>query len=154
MAYLTITELRDIIGERRLLLLADDGDGALGTEEVGRINEALEDASSELDSYLGVRYSVPLQTAQVTRTMRRHVANAAVYHVADTCATVTKDIQRRYDAACKWAQDVSCGKAKLGNTEQTPDHRTAAASTENTSRRRVTQHPPNTLTLKRMEGLG
>lgn len=152
MSYLTIAELRDIVGERRLLLLADeDGDGVLGSEEIIRVEQAIADASGDIDSRVAMRYATPLASDRVTRIMLRHVANAAIYHLADTTHAVTDDIKSRYQLACDWAKEVGCGKVQLGVTADEPPQRIPAAKVTTPS---ATSLPQRTFSGSNMRGLG
>lgn len=110
MAYITIDELRAYLQKKDIEQLSDDVNGTSDAEEV--ITPILESATDICNSYIGVRYTVPL--------------TAPDYAIKDACAkiatyylhlrrdwTVTETIEKAYEAAIAWLKNVAQGKAVL-----------------------------------------
>lgn len=152
MAYLTVAQLRTFIGEKELLRVADkDGDRVLDSEELAAVEAAIDSASSDMDSRIGGKYTVPLSDSAVTDIMRRHVARMAVFHLTDNTASVTKDIKARYEEAKAWAKEVKCGDVQLGVTAGEPPLRLPAAQVTEPS---AASLPMRTFSISNMRGIG
>lgn len=109
MAYATSQEMIDRVGIDALTAVADrDGDGAVETEA---ITAALDDASADIDSYLAVRYPLPL--AQTPAAVKRVCFDIAMYHLSGN--RTTEEVEKRYNNAIAWLRDVAKGVAGLGN---------------------------------------
>ena len=59
MGYCTVNELKDALGERELSALSND-DGT-GTVDKAIVDAFIANASGVIDSYIGIRYALPLQ---------------------------------------------------------------------------------------------
>ena len=86
------------------------------TEEVAaahkaqeRLVEAITDAQSVVDGYLGSRCAVPLVSAPAS--IKRYTCDIARYSLHEDHAT--EAIQKRYDAAISYLRDVSTGKVSM-----------------------------------------
>lgn len=109
MAYATLQQLTERLGETALKQLAPLA-GQAGAMDTVRIQRALDDASAELDSYLAVRFPVP-------------VSGDLPLLVKATCELAQEDLSRAPSdavvAAAKrareWARAVAQGKATLGS---------------------------------------
>ncbi len=151
MAYFTIQTLRTRMGEARFLGLADlDGDNIIGIEDEAMVQQAIEQACSEIDGYVGTRYAVPLGAENITPALLGKVYDCIVYHLSPTGDVASEEVTKRYEAACRWAKDVGCGKAQLGITAAEPPQRIPAAT--------VTQPgvsvTTNPCSIANMRGLG
>lgn len=110
MAYASEADIVRLHGQRFLDDLADrDSDG--GTDGPS-VELALELASSEIDSYLSVRYPTPLPT--VPGLVRSATINIAIYNLASDGLGRTDDIRKRYEDAIAWLKMVAKGAANLG----------------------------------------
>lgn len=58
--YATLDNLIALAGERELIQLTDRAEPPTGQVDVARVNEALDSASAEIDSFVGVLYALPL----------------------------------------------------------------------------------------------
>lgn len=115
MTYATIQFLLDRYGDE-IRTLAHDDEGAL---DEGKVTLALEDASQEIDTYIGHAYSLPMPT--VPGMVRFACCDLAVYNLARGPA-MREEIQSRYDRQIKWLKMVAEGKVSLGiPTAQTPE---------------------------------
>ncbi|MDM1247915.1 DUF1320 domain-containing protein [Acinetobacter sp. R933-2] len=73
------------------------------------IEEALQDASEEIDSYIAVRYKLPLP--QTPSTLKRIACNIARYRLY--FQRPTEEIENRYKAEIDFLKRVADGKAVL-----------------------------------------
>ena len=109
MAYATRQELEDRCGIDAVAAVADrDGDAAVEEEA---ITAALADASADIDSYLAVRYPLPIATPPAA--VKRVCIDIAMYHLSGN--RTTEEVENRYKHAIAWLRDVSKGVASLGN---------------------------------------
>lgn len=109
MAYATQQDIIDRVGLDALTAVADrDGSGAAETEAV---DAALDDASADIDSYVAVRYPLPLTSTPAT--LKRVCVDIAMYHLSGN--RTTEEVERRYNNALAWLRDLAAGRASLGN---------------------------------------
>ncbi len=73
------------------------------------IEEALQDASEEIDSYIAVRYKLPLP--ETPSTLKRIACNIARYRLY--FQQPTEEIENRYKAEIDFLKRVADGKAVL-----------------------------------------
>lgn len=104
MAYCTITNLKKIIDESTLLRMADDTGSAPDLDDAAVaavIEEAIEQADTEIDSYLATRYTLPLSLVPIIIT--RLSARMAVYYL-----TLRRDRPRdeKWEAVYKRAVEM------------------------------------------------
>lgn len=123
--YISRASIISRYGEETLTFAADrDGDQDLDEDAV---DEAIADAEAKVDSYIGARYPLPLPgvtdredpeaNTSVPRPLRRAAVDIAVYFLVPDHDQLTEEKTKRYDAACKWLQDVANGDATLGLPE-------------------------------------
>ncbi len=109
MAYASVQDMIDRFTDVELKQLAPLSPAVAPFYDAARVGRALDDASAELDSYLAVRFSVPLVEAP-----------PLLIKAACDLAREALDRQGRQmvlDAAKRargWAKDVSAGRASLG----------------------------------------
>lgn len=114
MPYATSSDLDDYFGTAEVLIAADrDGDGSADTDV---ISTGLTAATEEIDSYLAVRYDLPL--AATPGVLTRICCDLAMYHMSVLGASMTEDKETRYNNSVKWLRDVSKGVAALGPEEE------------------------------------
>lgn len=107
MAYCTIEKLVSRFGEAELLRIADrDRDDEIDTNVV---QEALDDASEEIDAYISTRYSVPMNP--VPALLERLCADIARYRLYDE--NPLEEVENRYKQAVLTLRDISNGRASL-----------------------------------------
>lgn len=73
-----------------------------------RLTLALEEATAEIDLYLGKCYVVPLDPNTVPVGIKFKAIALARYHLESGCDCSEK-VQKQYDDAIKWLQEVCCG---------------------------------------------
>ncbi len=129
--YAIQTDLEAQYGSEQVLI-ASDRDGS-GTADTGAITAALTAASQEIDSYLAVRYDLPLESPPTRLT--DVCCDIAMYRLSGDAGSGTEDKEDRYDKAVKWLTMISKGYATLGTVEETESVQDEAEiSTELTDR--------------------
>lgn len=79
------------------------------TVGVGGVVQALQDATEEADSYVGVRYTLPLPSAPAP--LKVAVCDIARFRLYKD--RPTEEVTYRYERAIKWLTAISVGKAVL-----------------------------------------
>lgn len=116
MAYATQTEAITLYGETYILTSVDrDKDGS---PDATAFSSALDKASNVVDSYLGVRFDVPI--SPVPEVLKQYTVDIAVYYSSPDLA-LTKEKRRRYEDAIAWLKLVAKGQASLGLDEPSDD---------------------------------
>lgn len=115
MLYASVAEFSASVPEHLLTQLTG-GDESPDTVALGR---ALEDASAEMDGYLGSRYPLPLPT--VPESLRRICIDIALYRLMNLRALGDiEDSRQRYDDAIRYLKDLVRGAVTLGLPENSP----------------------------------
>lgn len=109
MAYITQQQLVERFGEAELIQLTDR-DGSAGAIVTSVLDSAIEDAGSEVDAYVGVRYDLPLATVPVS--LVRVVSDIVRYRLYDEAAT--EQVRKRYEDAIKFLVGVAKGGITIG----------------------------------------
>lgn len=113
MAYATQSDLEKYFGEIEVLRASDrDGDGSA---DVDVIAAAITAAEEQIDSYVAVRYNLPLTT--VPGTLTRVCCDLAMYHMSPNSLAMTEDKETRYGHALKWLEKLAKGTVTLGVEE-------------------------------------
>lgn len=111
MAYATRADIANIYSAEFLLDLTHqdvvDADGA--------VDQALEDASDEIDAYLSARYTVPIVPSP--RVLRRPCVDIAAYVLANSHTRLTDTMEERYKQAIGLLKMIAKGDAGLGRDE-------------------------------------
>lgn len=84
------------------------------TLDVAKVQEALEDASQTIDSYLAGRYSLPLK--QIPAVLERHCCYIARYFLEKNRAT--EQARKDYEDSLRYLEKVAAGAISLGISEQ------------------------------------
>lgn len=117
MPYADQQYMDDYFGNAEVLIAADrDGSGSVDQSVV---RNALDSASEEIDSYVGVKYDLPLSTKLTTEVLKRISADIAMYRMSVTSHSLTEEKRIRYEDAIKWLVKLSMGQATLGAEEET-----------------------------------
>lgn len=107
-AYATLKQLVALFGDDEMLTLAAGADGEL---DEARVTAAIEWASSEADSYLAVRYAVPVEP--VPPVLTTVVGDIARYRLTGHNTVENEVILRRYEKAIEWLKAIAEGMADL-----------------------------------------
>ena len=117
MAYCAQSNVETRIGSVDLVSLSDyDGDGAADAAVVAA---AVADAGALIDTYLGVRFSVPV--SPVPAALKTRAVNLTVYFLRLGRDSVTEDVRKQYEDDLAWLRDVVAGKVNLGAAEKPSD---------------------------------
>ncbi|HDR1418555.1 DUF1320 family protein [Pasteurella multocida] len=84
------------------------------TLDEAKVQEALEDASQTIDSYLAGRYSLPLK--QIPAVLERHCCYIARYFLEKNRAT--DQARKDYEDSLRYLEKVAAGTISLGMSEQ------------------------------------
>jgi phage gp36-like protein len=107
MSYCTPQDLIDRFGEQELIQLTDLN----RTRQIGQVvlNQAMVDADSEIDSFLRLRYSLPLLT--IPTELIAIACDITRYRLMREGAT--EAVAKRYELAVSFLKNLSSGKAVL-----------------------------------------
>ena len=113
MGYASVEELAGRLDPELLLVLADDN--ADGVADTAMLSAALDDASAEMDLFLGVRYATPVANAPAV--LRRMSVDIAIHLLfARKRLTVSPESAARYANCIKALGEVAAGRLTLPNT--------------------------------------
>lgn len=117
MAYATLQTLVDQFGIDEVTRSSDrDNNQAI---DPGVVERALEDASNEIDSYVGSIYKLPLNP--VPGIVATYCGIIALYRMSQETGSYTEEKRKRYDDAIRWLRDLAKGLASLdGEVEAQP----------------------------------
>lgn len=118
MPYIARADIEAIYGTDNLLRLIPDG---MDPDVV--IAQAIQHACGEADLYVGVQQAVPLQT--VPDGLKAAIIDLAFYRIAITHDRLTDEMSERAKAARRLLENISTGKASLGEAEPTTAPETA-----------------------------
>jgi phage gp36-like protein len=109
MAYATREDIESLYGPQLVSIIADLTED--GQPEDVAVERALNEASSEIDTYLAVQYLTPINPAppilvQLCRDM-------AIYRLALQSSVRTTEMRTRYEDAIKMLERIAAGKASL-----------------------------------------
>lgn len=108
MAYATQADIITIYSADALHVADRDGDGVIDADAVTR---ALDMATSEIDSFLGVRFDVPLTS--VPEVIKQIAVDFAIYRLALSADVLSDEHRRRYEDGLAHLKRFGEGKAYL-----------------------------------------
>jgi len=118
MNYATRSDMVDRFGSDEIVKLEGMG---------GVIPGAIADASAEIDSYIGMVYTLPL--TDTPAILVRVVCDIARYRLYDDIPT--DEVRRRYEDAVRFLRDISAGRASLAVSTEDEDLVTSSAFVSN-----------------------
>jgi phage gp36-like protein len=113
MPYSDLTDIENQIDESDLIGLTDDED--TGAHNSGRILRAIDDADSEINGYIGMRYTVPLDPVPVL--IRKFSTDIAVWNLYARREGAPEDRKIRYEKALEYLKGVAKGIFSLGEND-------------------------------------
>jgi phage gp36-like protein len=123
MAYSDLTELKKHIPDQALIELTDDND--IGAIDETKTADAIEEADSEIDIYLGQKYSLPLTT--VPALIRRISAMLAIYFLYQRrVEEMPKSRFHDYETILKTLKMIADGKLELPISQEPDDFATGS----------------------------
>lgn len=146
MAYATQDDIITLYSEDALYVADRNGDGVVDADAVTR---ALTSASGEIDSYIGVRYSLPLEAAP--ELLKQFCVDIAIYRLALSRDVLSEEHRRRYEDTIKHLDKIAKGTASL-NLPGPVDPDTGEA-TQTSPRPIVAGGPAREFTREKMRGL-
>lgn len=116
--YASPTQLIELFGEHEVSVLSTHGMGE--TVDDAALTQAIEYASSEVDSYLAGRYSVPLSGA-IPPIIMMVTADIVRYRLTGADVSEKSPILTRYKSAVDWLKNVASGFISLPCTGAAPE---------------------------------
>jgi len=110
MTYATRQGMIDRFGEDELIQLTDRATPTTDMIDDTVLNAALNDADSEINSYIQARYPLPL--ASIPLQISRIARDIARYYLYDD--SVTETVEKRYKEALKTLEQIAKGIVHLG----------------------------------------
>ncbi|MFW5490428.1 MAG: gp436 family protein [Desulfovibrio sp.] len=108
--YATYEDLLKAIDADELVRCTDDKN--TGGVNLDRVNQALSDASCEIDGYVGVRNAVPL--APVPAIIRKCCCDIAIYNIYSRRRGADENRTARYKDSIRFLEQVARGTISLG----------------------------------------
>ncbi|MGF1775899.1 gp436 family protein [Vibrio nomapromontoriensis] len=123
--YCTVTQLQGRFSEQELIALTDK-DGSTGALVLDVAEQAIKDASSTIDGYLGGRYALPLRN--VPTILERICCDLSRYYLYDDTLGEEHQAAKRYVDAVKYLEQVGRGQVQLGlsDTQTKPEQTNSA----------------------------
>jgi phage gp36-like protein len=110
MAYATQQNIVDRYGDDQLLIVADrDNDSVV---DAAVVEQALLDATAEIDTYVAAKYTLPLATTPVVLT--RLCVDISMYRLAADRDIATEERRKRYEDAVYLLRRIATGEVSLG----------------------------------------
>lgn len=123
--YSALDDIKKLIPEETLIQLTDDE--GIGTITQGRVDEAITQADSEIDSYCGGRYSVPFVT--VPGIVKKISVDIAIYNLYSRRVEVLPETRAdRYKNAIRQLEGIAKGVISIG-VDPAPSAATQSSNT-------------------------
>lgn len=145
--YTTNADVEKRLGTVLYVQLTDDGGTGSADEE--RVTEARLAAEGTLDSHLGRRYAVPVDTTQhveLAALLKSIALDLIEYRLHARRPPVPADVERKHRAAIEWLEQVAAGQAILPAASELPAHPAEGI-------RAAVCGPPRVLSREEMEAL-
>lgn len=113
--YATASDITKRYSAEELLIVSDRNSDGVSDTDI--IDQALSDATSEIEAYLGTRYDLPLTSVPAVFT--RICVDIAMYRMSENAVSLTEERRRRYEDSITFLKDVSMGKVTIGILEPT-----------------------------------
>ena len=135
MPYCTKADILERISSDELARLTDDENGT--TVEDDLVSRAIDDADSEIDTYLAVRHSLPLPS--VPRLLLKLSADMAVFYLYDRRMGAPEPWEKRYKRSIATLELLAQGKVSLGLSTGAEPPASGAAVEVSSNERRFTR---------------
>lgn len=119
MPYATPNDIAELHGQQFLNDLADRDNS--GTPDTAVVESAITAADAEINTYLAMRYTVPLTYNPIPAVVKIASVEIASYRLASNGLSLTEDIRKRYEDMIKLLLAIASGKAGLGVPEDQID---------------------------------
>lgn len=116
MSYATLSDMLARFERERDPELSHLTGDSLGVRQDAQIVTALSEASGEMDTYIGSRYTVPLTglSATLAADLARVCCDIARYRLWDAAAS--DEVRVRYEDALRLLRDIAAGRIALAPT--------------------------------------
>ncbi len=132
MAYCSQEDLLKLIPELELAQLTAESGDTPDTEVVG---DCIDQADAEIDSYLAVRYSLPLTTTPAR--VKALSIDMGIYHIYSRRDRIPESRRQKYEDAVAFLKAVAAGRAEIIGADGAEISGDAADVVEITSQTRV-----------------
>lgn len=129
--YASVDDVENRLGGDAVAMLSDVKGGSSHT----LLEQALRDASEEIDAYIAARHPLPLDP--VPKLLVRLCVEIAVYRRSEDAGLSTDERAKRYEAAVRMLRDISAGRASLGSADPDPPAKAAGPVAQAQSAPRV-----------------
>lgn len=147
MAYATQADIVEAYGPDALFMADRDQDGQ---PDAASVERALRTASSEIDSHIGVRHQLPLQT--VPDILVQYAIDIALYRLSSSADVASEEQRQRYEDAIAALKLIAMGKSELIFPVD-PNAPPADPEEDNSPRPIVASGPERVFSREKMEGL-
>jgi len=113
--YATTTDLTNRVGSSKAAELTAES----GAADTTKLQAALDEAQGTIDSYLAKRYKTPIDLSlypQAADILQARLLDIASWRLFGLRQVIPEDVRLAYEAAIRWLQDLSTGKANLPTT--------------------------------------
>lgn len=142
MAYATQDDITTLYGSAALYPAEVNG-----VLDAAKVSRALSSASAEIDSYLAVRLTLPVEP---TELLMQFAVDIALYRLASTADVMTEELRQRYDDAIAHLRRIADGKAQL---VQPVDPNADDDNSHTSPRPIIADGPPRLFSRDKMRGL-
>lgn len=121
MSYVSTNDVQERLGDGLYVQLTDDTGS--GSADLDKVNEAIQGADGETNSYLGLRYAVPVDlTGQtmISEVLKSFVLDLVEHRLHSRRPPVPEDIRRKRSEALTWLRRVSEGEIVLPSATTVP----------------------------------
>lgn len=108
MPYATLNDIITLYGKDQLHIADRNGDGMIDEDAVER---ALELATGEINSHIGVRWKLPLKATPAP--LPQLCVDIAIYRLALSHDVLSEEIRARYEDAIEHLKLIAAGRAAL-----------------------------------------
>ena len=143
MAYATQSDIETIYGTDALYAAE-----VAGVVDAAKVTRALASASAEIDTYLAVRYALPVAP---TEMLAQWAVDIALYRLASTADLMTEELRTRYEDALAALKRIADGKAAL--VQPAPEGEEGEDATPSSPRPILGEGPERLFTRDKMRGL-
>ncbi len=134
MPYCTLSDIEKLIPQDTIIQLTDDED--TGSVNQARVDEAIAQADSIIDSYCGTRYSVPFSTVpDIVKTLSVDIAIYNLYSRRVEEIPETRD--QRYRNAIRQLEGIARGTISIGEDPEPAVHSEGGSESNKTTNDRI-----------------
>jgi|Deesub1362B_J571_1020462.scaffolds.fasta_scaffold00591_26 phage gp36-like protein len=118
MGYIERNDILNEISEGVLAELTSDS----GIIEWAKVDKAIQDASALIDSYIGVRYTLPLES--IPLILKKICKDITIYELyqqrvsENAISEVPEGVRKRYEQAVAFLKDIASGNATLKGVDE------------------------------------